>query len=488
MPANALRVPAGPRPGCLHGWHKARVRGSAPATPSGDSAQKGDATVDFPGEQVHREAKELLISLLQIDTSNPPGQEIRAARFLEDVLKRENIPCQVFEPAPGRGSIVARWPGDGKEKPLLLMGHLDVVPARAEDWQHPPFGGTVADGAIWGRGSLDCKDMVAGWATILIWMKRLGVKTRRDVILAATADEEAGGTHGMAWLAREHPELVQAEAALNEGGGASFSLGQTPVFTCQTAEKGVCWLRLTARGQAGHGSVPLADNAVVKLARAISRLGSTELPLHLTPVVEAMLDSFVEAGGPLLGEAIKQVMAQGARREDLERLLPPEKAASLAATLRNTVSPTVLAAGSKTNVIPALATAEVDGRMLPGFTPETFLEEVRASLGEDGREVTLEVLLSDRPSESPYPTPLVECLRTALGRHQPGSVLAPFMSTGMTDGRFLRRLGVPVYGFWPYLPHVPIHLAHGTDERVPEDSFRFALEVMWDAITDFCAA
>ncbi|MEW6546152.1 MAG: M20/M25/M40 family metallo-hydrolase [Bacillota bacterium] len=442
--------------------------------------------MEFPGDEMYAEAKELLISLLQIDTTNPPGNEVQAARYLEGLLRREGISCQVFEPAPGRGSIVARWPGDGRRKPLLLAGHLDVVPARAEDWQYPPFSGTVADGAIWGRGSLDCKDMIAGWVTILLWMKRLGVKTDRDVILAATADEEAGGTWGMAWLAREHPELLQAEAALNEGGGASFSLGGAQVFTCQTAEKGVCWLRFTARGRAGHGSVPVADNAVVKLARAVARLGTRELPLHLTPTVEAMLAAFVEAGGPEVGRAIRQAIATGGRREDLERLLPPEKAAGLAATLRNTVSPTVLAAGSKTNVIPAQATAEVDGRMVPGFTPETFLAEVRQALGDDGAGITVEVLMSDQPSESPFPTSLVECLRQALSRHVPGSTLAPFMSTGMTDSRFLRRLGIPVYGFWPYLPHVPVHLAHGTDERLPEDSFRFALQVMWDALTSFC--
>ena len=442
--------------------------------------------MEFPGDEMYREAKDLLVSLLRIDTSNPPGNEVEAARFLEGVLRREGISCQVFEPAPGRGSIVARWPGDGRGQPLLLMGHLDVVPARAEDWRYPPFGGTVAEGAIWGRGSLDCKDMVAGWVTILVWMKRLGLEPARDVILAATADEEAGGTWGMAWLAREHPELLRAEAALNEGGGAPFTLGERHAFTCQAAEKGVCWLRLTARGQAGHGSVPLADNAVVKLARAVARLGEVDLPLHLTPTAEAMLAAFVEAGGPAVGRAIKQALAAGGRREDLERVLPPEKAAALAATLRNTVSPTVLAAGSKTNVIPSVATAEVDGRMLPGFEPQTFLAEVRDALGEAAGDVQVEVIMTDQPSASPFPAPIVECLRASLARHAPGSTLVPFMSTGMTDGRFVRRLGVPVYGFWPYLPHVPVHLAHGTDERLPEDSFRFALQVMWDAVTSFC--
>ncbi|MDI6893712.1 MAG: M20/M25/M40 family metallo-hydrolase [Bacillota bacterium] len=444
--------------------------------------------MEFPGDEMYAEARDLLISLLRIDTANPPGNEMEAARFLEGLFRREGIPCQVFEPAPGRGSIVARWPGEGRHSPLLLMGHLDVVPARAEDWQHPPFAGTVADGAIWGRGSLDCKDMVASWVTILIWMKRLGLKSGRGVVLAATADEEAGGTWGMAWLARQHPELLAAEAALNEGGGASFSLGDRHAFTCQAAEKGVCWLRLTARGRAGHGSVPLADNAVVKLARAVARLGEGEFPLHLTPTVEAMLAAFVEAGGPAVGKAIRQAIATGGRREDLERLLPPEKAAGLAATLRNTVSPTVLVAGSKTNVIPSLASAEVDGRLLPGFTPQTFLAEVREAMGEAAAGVEVEVLMSDQPSASPFPTPIVECLREVLARHAAGSLLAPFMSTGMTDGRFLRRLGVPVYGFWPYLPHVPVHLAHGTDERLPEDSFRFALQVMWDAVTSFCTA
>lgn len=444
--------------------------------------------MEFPGDKLYAEAREILISLLRIDTTNPPGNEIRAARYLQGVLEQEGIPCHVFEPAAGRGSIVARLPGNGRGKPLLLMGHLDVVPARPEDWQHPPFAGTVADGAVWGRGALDCKDMVAGWATILLWMKRLGIERGRDVILAATADEEAGGTWGMAWLVRHHPELLQAEVALNEGGGPSFSLGPTRVFTCQTAEKGVCWLRLTARGQAGHGSVPLADNAVVKVARAVARLGEAQFPLHLTPTVEAMLAVIVEAGGPEVGRVIRQALAAGGGREDLESLLPPEKAAGLAAALRNTVSPTVLAAGSKTNVIPAQATAEVDGRMLPGFTPETFLAEVRHALGDAGRDIAVEIISTDQPSESPYPTPLVECLRQALHRHVPGSTLAPVMSTGMTDGRFLRRLGIPVYGFWPCLPHVPVHLAHGTDERIPEDSFRFALQVMWDAITGFCTS
>ncbi|HHY96068.1 MAG TPA: M20/M25/M40 family metallo-hydrolase [Firmicutes bacterium] len=444
----------------------------------------------FPGEDVHQLAKQHLISLIRLDTTNPPGNEIRAARYLEEVLEREGIWHQVFEPAPGRGSIVARLKGNGEAAPLLLMAHLDVVPARAEEWQHPPFAGEEADGCIWGRGALDCKDLVAGWTTILVALKRSGAQLRRDVILAATADEEAGGNWGMGWLCREHPELIQAEAALNEGGGASFQIGsggigpRPTLFACQTSEKGVCWLRLTARGPAGHGSVPLPGNAVTHLARAVARLGSTSLPMHLTPTVEAMLASFVQAGGPEVGRRLQQIVANGGQREQFDKLLPPEKAASLAAALRNTVSPTVLKAGDKTNVIPSLATAELDGRMLPGFTPEAFLAEVRQVLGEDAGQVTLEPVMTANPSESPFSGSLVTSLQEAIARR--GGVLAPFMSTGMTDGRFVREQGIPVYGFWPQLPHVPLHLTHGTDERIPEDSFRFALEVMWDAVTSFC--
>lgn len=442
--------------------------------------------MEFPGEEMYQEAREHLLSLLRLDTSNPPGNEIQAARYLADVFAQAGIWHQVYEPAPGRGSIVARLPGRGEKGALLLMAHLDVVPARAEEWRYPPFAGTLADGAIWGRGALDCKHMVAGWTALLVWLRRLGVPRSREVILAATADEEAGGTWGMGWLSRHHPELLRAEVALNEGGGTAFPLGKATVFACQAAEKGVCWLKITARGPGGHGSVPLPENAVVKLARAMARLGSGDLPLRLTPTVEAMLSAFVEAGGPQLGKVLRQAIAAGGKREDLAQILPADKAATVHASLRNTITPTVLRAGEKTNVIPSQASGEADGRVLPGCAAETFLEEVRELLGEDAADLTLEPLYTALPSQSPFGGPLVETIRRALERHLPGSLLAPYLSTGMTDSRYLRALGIPVYGFWPFLPQAPTHLTHGIDEHLPEDSFRFALRVMWDVLVDFC--
>ncbi|MCL6450081.1 MAG: M20/M25/M40 family metallo-hydrolase [Acetobacteraceae bacterium] len=439
-----------------------------------------------PAAELFAEAREHLASLVRIDTSNPPGNEISAARYLEAALRREGIWCQVFEPAPGRGNMVARLPGEGNRRPLLLMAHLDVVPADPQGWTCPPFSGAVREGELWGRGALDCKHIVAGWLTILLRLKRLGARLRRDVILAATADEECGGRWGTGWLADHRPDLMAAEVALNEGGGAAYVVGGRRVFTCDTGEKGVCWLRLSAGGEGGHASVPPRDNPVVRLASAVSCLGQADFPVHLTPVVERLFTAALEHTPQAPAATLQRVVQAGGRREDLEALFPRRLAGQLYATLRNTATPTVFQAGGKTNVVPARAWAEVDGRFLPGFTVESFLEELRSQAGSQAAGLDWEVTMAAEPSESSPAAPLLDCLARAIERHSPGSLLAPSLCVGMTDGRYLRRLGVPVYGFWPELPHVPLERAHGVDERLPLDSLRFALAVMWDAIADFC--
>ncbi|MCL4424254.1 MAG: M20/M25/M40 family metallo-hydrolase, partial [Firmicutes bacterium] len=248
-------------------------------------------TPEIPWPKALQEATGHLSRLIQFDTTNPAGNELPAAHYLAEVLRSEGLEPVVVEPAPGRGSVIARLKGTGEKPPLLLLSHLDVVPAVREGWRRDPFGGEVADGEIWGRGALDCKGLTAAWLELVLLLKRTGHPLQRDVIFAATADEEMGGTWGVKWLSENRFDLIQAEYALNEGGGSAFRIGQQTYYTYQTAEKAICWVRLRARGTGGHASIPLPDNALVYLAKAISALGTRRLPVHVTPTTPDFINA-----------------------------------------------------------------------------------------------------------------------------------------------------------------------------------------------------
>jgi acetylornithine deacetylase/succinyl-diaminopimelate desuccinylase-like protein len=425
--------------------------------------------------------------MIRFDTTNPPGDELPLVEHLAEELKGQGLSPQVLESAPNRGNLVVRVEGDGSERPILLLSHLDVVPAEPEKWTHPPFAGEVADEFVWGRGAIDCKLATAVELQVLLQCKRLGLPLKRDLILAATADEEYGGIYGVSWLAENHPEAVDAEYGINEAGGFALNIGDRPVYTCQVAEKGSAELNLVGRGRPGHSSVPHEDNAVFHLARALNALGDAKMPHRVPASVRAFFErSAATQERAEVAEMLRAVLDPDAHTEALEDL-PVNRATRLMfdAMVRNTCPPTMLEAGVKRNVIPSEATAKLSGRPLPGVDEEAFLGEVRAIVGE-GVELEQEKVF--RPGvEFPHETPLFEAIEAAMQRHDPEGVTVPYMVTGGTDARFLTDMDIQIYGFIPmrYEPGLDFFdLCHGHDERVSVANVHFATRVLFDVVCE----
>ncbi len=430
-----------------------------------------------------------LQDLIRIDTTNPPGNELGAATYVADVLRSHGIEAMVLESAPQRGNVVARLRGDGSARPLLLMSHLDVVPADPQGWDHPPFAAHVADGYIWGRGSTDTKQLTAMQMTTMIALTQEQIPLARDVILVASADEEVGGAMGMKWLVDQHWELIEAQYAINEGGGFGLRFGGGNFYLCQTGEKGICWMRFTTTGKAGHGAMPGEDNAVIKLATALQQLSRVQLPQHRTRTVVKLVRALA-AALPFPRLSVLPLALNGI----LERVVlssiggESEIATLLRSTLRNTVAATVLSAGSKTNVIPAEATAHVDGRLMPDQSPDDLLREIRPYIGPD---VQIDFLETSAGYESDPESALFECFQQVLVQHDPGSKLLPYIVPGGTDGRFLAERGVKVYGFSPsrYEPGWnALAQAHAQNERLSLANLEFGTDVLRDVVCTFCRA
>jgi acetylornithine deacetylase/succinyl-diaminopimelate desuccinylase-like protein len=441
-------------------------------------------------EKTAVEALELFKELLRIDTTNPPGNERPAAELLARLFEREGIEYSVVESEPTRASVVARLRGTGDRGALLLNGHLDVVPVDREAWSHDPFAAVEADGCIWGRGAIDMKNMVAMSAMTLVQLKRSGVRLSRDLIFAGVADEEAGSNHGALFLVQQHPDLVRSEYVLNEVGGHTLHMGASRFYPVQVSEKGICWFELVATGEPGHGSMPHPNNAVVKLARAIRALGETRLPQRVTPVVAGFLRTLAR-GAPFPQSKLLPLMLEprlaGFLLDTLERQ-NPDQARAIGAMLRNTVSPTILRAGRKVNVIPSEARAELDGRVVPGTSVGEFLAEVQDVIGRDLR---LNVLEQHDGTVFETHTPLYDAIVEAVGRNDPGGIVVPYMIPGFTDSFAYARLGATCYGFSPVRLPPDLNFTrmyHGHDERIPIDGFSWGFKLLSQLVGDFCAS
>jgi len=447
-----------------------------------------------------------LLRIPSINPPDPPGGELRAAQYLAAALEDAGIPATIHEPVPGRGSVTARLRGDGTGgEPLLLLSHLDVVPAPPERWTHDPFGADVEDGWIYGRGAVDMKNLVAMELEV---MRLLADASRaagrdpagdpvpgltRDVLFASTADEEAGGLAGAAWLALDAPETLRAAAAINEAGAVAVHAGDRRLYPIQVAEKGTTVYRLTFHGTSGHGSMPRPDNAALLTAEAIMRL-APPLPARLTPVTETFLDGAIAATD---GEArrLLGVIRTGGERATaaaLAGICLPIHARALDALLRDTISPNVVHGGVKFNVIPGEATLELDVRRLPGSSVEQLEEAIRERLGPDLAAVTdIELVIASEPLVADYEDPagLFPILADAVRTHDPGGTPLPIMAPFGTDAKHLLELGVPVFGFSPLRqPPEETYLErwHGVDERVSIDGLRWGLPVLYDSVRRFC--
>lgn len=424
--------------------------------------------------EVDGEVVDLCRELIRFDTSNfgddrGPGER-QAAEYVAGLLDEVGLQPRIFESAPGRATVVARWAGADPSRPgLVVHGHLDVVPASAADWQVDPFAGEIRDGCLWGRGAVDMKDMDAMVLSVVRSWARAGRKPPRDVVLVFFADEEAGGSLGSKWLVETHPEVFEGcTEAISEVGGFSLTVPSgRRLYAIETAEKGMAWLRLVAEGTAGHGSMLNPDNAVSALAAAVARIGEHRWPVRWTPTVRAFLDRMsVELGAPLDPDDPDALVAQ---LGSLGRMV--------GATLRNTATPTMLEAGYKVNVVPQTASAHVDGRFLAGAE-----DELLATIDELlGPQVRRETVLHDVALEAPYDADLVGAMTAALQAEDPGCETVPYCLSGGTDNKALSRLGIQGYGFSPLqLPpdlDFPA-LFHGVDERVPVDGLRFGARVL----------
>jgi acetylornithine deacetylase/succinyl-diaminopimelate desuccinylase-like protein len=416
------------------------------------------------------EVTDLLVELIRINTSNPTHPERPAAEWVAEKLDEVGIESQIIEAAPGRASTIARIQGsDPTRAPLLIHGHLDVVPADPSEWSVDPFAGEVKDDYVWGRGAIDMKDMDAMTLALVREWQRTGRTPPRDIVLAFVSDEEAGGAQGAHYLVDKHRDLfADCTEAISEVGGFSVSLDErTRLYLIQTAEKGINWLRLKASGPPGHGSLVHRDNAVTRLAEAVSRIGAYEWPVVVTDTVRATIAGLAE----FLGRDIDA--------DDVESWLPMlgEAARMIGATIRNTTNPTMLDAGYKANVIPSKAEATIDARFLPG-QEGALLETIDGLLGEG---VEREFIVRDIAVETGFDGALVDAMCAALRAEDPGGHPLPYLMSGGTDAKSFSTLGMRCFGFSPLLLPPDLNfmaLFHGIDERVPVDGLKFGVRVL----------
>jgi acetylornithine deacetylase/succinyl-diaminopimelate desuccinylase-like protein len=430
-------------------------------------------------------AQRYLVELIRLDTSNPPGRETRVAGYLKQVADGQGIPCELLGPDLRRLNFVARLRGSGGGRPLLLMAHSDVVPADRAQWTGDPFGGQIRDGFIYGRGAIDDKSLLAAELAVLVEIKRRNIRLRRDLILLSEADEEAGSS-GIQWLIANAWQKIDAEFALNEGGTIVETAGRRRVFQIQTAEKIPTRLVLSARGNAGHGSLPRPDNPIARLARAITRLVDADQPPRLNATTRRYLSELSRLPGsawlapvlPRLENASTALMAA-----NQIRARDPE----LDAMLRTSLSPTMLRAGVKNNVIPNSAEAHIDVRRLPVETREEVLDRIRQSINDTAVEVSFAPGPQFPATEpSPLSTPLYRAVERIVAA-QPEGLLVPYMSRGATDGAFLRARGMPVYGVPLFTRDGADSHAHGNDERISVTAIHEGVELLWRIVLDLAA-
>ncbi len=418
------------------------------------------------------EATELLRELIRLDTVNPPGNETRAADLLRAYLEDAGLECETYAKVPERANLVTRIRGRGDGRRLLLLGHTDTVLADPDEWSVDPWSGEVRDGYVWGRGALDMKSQVAANAVAIATLAREGFEPNGDLVFAATADEEVGTSDfGLSWLCREHPDAVRAELCVNEGGGDRTVVDGRPVYLCAVAEKMSSPFLLRVRGRSGHASMPgISENALVKAARLVERLGAFSAEPRLLPETSAFFAA-------LLGEEPDLELVKS-RLEELDSSL----AGMVEPMLAMTVSPTMIEASRKRNVVPALCDVTCDCRLLPGQTREEAEQALRACLGEDGYE--LRWIESVGGTRSSMHTPLWEAIGSWIAREEPGAAVVPVVLPGFTDSHYLREaFGTVAYGFFPMRtldPQLASRLVHSADERIPVDDVELGTRFLVD--------
>jgi acetylornithine deacetylase/succinyl-diaminopimelate desuccinylase-like protein len=432
--------------------------------------------IDYP--KITQEAAQLLSKYIQINTTNPPGNELAAAKMLKDKFLTDGIPATTWEPAPGRGIVAARLHGIGKhQKAILLLSHMDVVPAAAKEWQEPPFSGEVKDGEIWGRGAIDDKGPGVIELMAMLAIKRAGILLDRDIVFVATGNEEDGGNFGAEWFVEhEHNTYSDVGYLLNEGGGIMVERGHKRLYTVSVTEKTPLWLRFTAVGAAGHAAEPPAETAVTRLVHALARLDDYQSPVHIIGPVEDYFHALAEiTHGPRQWLDLASSLKDPAFQKEFVSV-PRQNA-----LVRNTITPTVLWASNKTNVISDVAYAEVDCRLLPGTDRNRFLRTIRKVIGnKDVKKV--DVILNFPPESSPQRSELMTAIQT-LARRDDDAPVVPTMLAGFTDSHYFRQKKIVAYGFIPLeITRDEMDGIHGINERIGVAELGAAIKRMVDLL------
>ena len=419
-------------------------------------------------QSIEDEALGWLQDFIRVDTINPPGNETRAVEFLADILEAEGIAYQTAESAPGRGNLWARLEG-GDEPALIMLQHTDVVPADPAYWTTDPLSGEIKDGYLWGRGTLDMKGTGISQLATFLSLHRAGVPLNRDVILVATADEEAGGFFGAGWLTENHPEIFEGAGLLINEGGSGEQNEKALLFNVEVTQKVPVWLRLTAVDIPGHGSMPNATSSVTRIVDALSIIKANPSAPRIVPAVDAMFQSLSEAAGADWAGAYANMAKAVEDPEFMKKF--QEHSAFLHALTRDTCSITRFEASNKINVVPPETWAEIDCRILPDRPSDIFVSELRELIRDTGVEIS--VIMAFTPAVSSTNSRLYRAIETVTSERHPGSRVMPYVSTGFTDSHFTRDLGIVSYGFDPIIvPESEFARIHGNDERVNVEAFR----------------
>ena len=449
-------------------------------TPSAPAAHEPDWAA------AQQAAVEHLQRLIRINTVNPPGNEMAVAQYLDSTLKAAGIETHLFEPAPGRGALVARIKGNGSKRPVLIMGHMDVVGVERDKWSVDPFAAEIKDGYLYGRGAIDDKGMLAANLETMLLLKRnvidKGGTLSRDVIFVANSDEEASGEWGMGWLIRNHPELIRAEFALNEGGRTRIVGGRRLYVAVQNTEKVPHTLTLTARGPGGHASIPLAGNAILRLGRALAKLSAYKEPVH----VNATTRTFFSELGRVWPNAYERTAMADVASTDTRRIQRGarvlERIPVFDAVLRNGISATILQGGIRGNVIPTEAKAMLNVRTLPGQSIDGVVARLRRVVGDS----LVDIVVSDRGDDAPasdFHSPMFTAIKESAQALDPSLAVVPYLSTGATDSARLRAWGMQSFGLLPFpMNQDDEDRMHGNDERIPLASLDFGTRMIYGAI------
>ena len=443
-----------------------------------------DANAGNEHTPLYARPDELLQHLIRFDTTNPPGAEADCIAYIRDTLAGAGIPSTILARDPARPNLIARLAGRGVAPPLLLYGHVDVVTTAGQAWSHPPFAGDVADGAIWGRGALDMKGGVAMMLAAFLRAAAQQDPPPGDVIFAALADEENWGDYGARYLVSEHPDLFQGvRYAIGEIGGFTIHIGSQRFYPIMVAEKQGVAITATVRGPGGHGSLPMHGGAMAKLGQLLQRLDQHRLPPHIPSVTRMMIEGIANALPAQAGDLLRPLLDPA--RTDTTLDLLGAQGALFDPLLHNSVNATVVRGGAKENVIPSEITVQLDGRMLPGYSPDDMLAELRALAGDVAE---FSAGRSDLTTSTEPDMGLFATLSDVLREADPDGTPVPLLLSGVTDGRYLARLGIQTYGFLPMRlpPDFPmIQLIHAADERIPVDAVRFGAEAIFQVLRRF---